>query len=192
MVDYSLTLQGTQQASSGVQDLINIIIAGAGDPTKQHLTPPTCKEYRGNVEALSAALKSSKNLTLTGSGGILATFKHAESQADYRWIILHKLQSLGVPPAGAGDADCATASSEYDAIKKQLERLAAADKGDHTIKGSASLSPGYDYKLTINETYGGTPTDASPRQFTFWPTNNEVTVSAGFALTWFSPARIHQ
>lgn len=181
--DYTQTLQGTQQTNSGPQDLINIIIAGAGD-TKKHYVPPTCKEYRAKVEALTAALKGSKSLTLTASSGKLASVSLAASQADYRNTILPKLQDLGLTPTNATDEDCTTAASEYAIVKKQLEKMAAADKGDHTIRGIATLTPGYDYKLTINETYGGTPTDASPRQFTFSPTNNAVTVSAGFALTW--------
>ena len=185
--EYSQTLQGTPQASSGSDDLINIIVAGASDTTK-HFVPNTCTVYKGKVDALLTKLSGDINLTPKNDAGKIPSVTLADSQNAYRTNILPLLTDLGEPPASAAadpvPADCAAAAATFNGMKPQLEKLATADKGQHTKTGTADLSPGYDYKLTINETYGGIPTEVSPRQFTFSPTNNAITVSAGVGLTW--------
>jgi hypothetical protein len=181
LYDYSVTLQGTAQSNPGIQDLINIIIAGNADAKRSFVS--NCAAYKGRVDALVAAL-ASKNLTpVAPANGKIPSIALGVSQGEYKTAILPKLADLGQPP-NKTDPDCLAGIAALANVQQKLAKMASADAGDHTVKGTATLSPGYDYKLTINETYSGAPTDASPRQFTFSPTNNSVTLSAGVAMTW--------
>lgn len=186
LYDYSVTLQGTAQANPGIQDLINIIVAGNGD-AKRVLVTPNCKDYKGRVDALIQALNRPNLTPVAPTNGKLPSISLGVSQGEYKKYIFPKLSDLGQPPSGQNDLtnpDCVAAVADLANAQPKLAKMAAADLGDHTIRGTATLAPGYDYKLTINETYFGAPTEASPRQFTFSPTNNAVTLSVGVALTW--------
>jgi len=182
---YTQTLQATPRVISDASQIFNVG-AAAAPASREDCSVQGAADA---VKAINTALSSDPafNPLIKTDGKTPASpprsINVSDTQSAYRSKIAPQVVVIEQLIVAKAKGDCVALYDQYKTFEPRLTRMRAADSSDHTATGTATLNPDNDYQLTIAEFFDSVQTDGGYKQFTFSPTSNVMTLSAGVGLT---------